>query len=486
MQTLDEQTEAHPEEVNLESIGNMGWLRAVGIFLGFILLWRASGILEYAPHASIWFPPAGWSLAAFLVFGVRALFPIAAAILITTMWSNAMYGVQMGLLELLIYWLIFVFCHCLPYGLGAALLRQFVRFGVVRQLPAMIMAFLALGVLTSLLASFLGTQVVLLSSAVNIMDVYTIWLARWIGDMTGVMVLTPIFMALMLWKQPVIGSLLRTLRLGAEPSPLYHFGLKVTILISCAYFCILANWWFEHRDVAFAVFFLIIPQMWIAYTENPLRAAASLGLFSFSLAIGISVFDLGESAIIYQFAITVIASSVYFGVAVPVLLAQNQQLQYQAQTDYLTGLSNRRHFMESAEEETLRARQYGYPLTLAMMNIEHFTRINDTYGYEIGDRVLLAVSQSVAEQLRPADLFARFGGDEFFVLMAGVSRLSAHRILDRARESMRYIVVEGVDEPIAARFVIVQLEPEQSIDEAIQIASREMLNAPRSGLNGKD
>lgn len=458
-----------------EQSSELTLVRGLLLFLGYVVLWRVSALMEYAPHASLWFPPAGWTLAAFLIFGVRALLPLAAAMLLTTFWMNIIYDAGQTLSETLIVGLLFTFAISFSYGLGAALLRQFVRFGVVRDLPVMVMSFLALGALTSLLASFLGTQVLLIAGTVSIFDVYTIWLPWWIGDMAGVLVLTPLFMVLMLWRQPHLSSWVRTLRISTEPTPIYQFGVKLTLLLSLLYTCILLSWWFEHRDVAFAVFFLIIPQMWIAYTENALRTAISLGVFSLSLAIGVNIFDLGESAMVYQFAVTVIAASVYFGLAVPVLLAQNQQLQMQAQYDYLTGVTSRGYFTELAEDELKRASHYQYPITLLMLDVDHFKRINDTYGHAVGDKALIAVADVLKNHLRPSDVCGRFGGDEFLILLPGLTEGSAAKVIARIQQAFEYIAVDGLDEPISATYGMVQVEHEESLELAIQRADQGLL-----------
>ncbi|WP_194757217.1 GGDEF domain-containing protein [Aliidiomarina indica] len=463
----------------LEQSSELTLFRGVLLFIGYVVLWRVSALMEYAPHASLWFPPAGWTLAAFLVFGVRALFPLALGMMFTTFWMNAIYDAGQTITEVLVVGLLFTFAISFSYGLGAALLRQFVRFGVVRDLPVMVMSFLALGALTSLLASFLGTQVLLIAGTVSIFDVYTIWLPWWIGDMAGVLVLTPLFMVLMLWRQPHLSSWVRTLRISTEPTPIYQFGVKLTVLLSLLYACILLSWWFEHRDVAFAVFFLIIPQMWIAYTENALRTAVSLGVFSLSLAIGINLFDLGESAMVYQFAVTVIAASVYFGLAVPVLLAQNQQLQMQAQFDYLTGVTTRGYFSELAADELERASHYKYPISLLMLDLDHFKRINDTYGHAVGDKALMAVADVLKNQLRPSDLCGRFGGDEFLVLLPGLSESSASKVVVRIKDAFEYIAIEGLDEPISASFGMVQIEPGESLEKALQRADEHLITGKR-------
>ena len=90
-----------------------------------------------------------------------------------------------------------------------------------------------------------------------------------------------------------------------------------------------------------------------------------------------------------------------------------EQAELQAQTDYLTGLFNRRRFVELAELELDRAIRFQRPLTLLMIDIDHFKAINDTWGHGIGDVVLQKVSRLIRDTLRNADIFGRTGGEEF-------------------------------------------------------------------------
>ncbi|HMK44586.1 MAG TPA: diguanylate cyclase, partial [Dissulfurispiraceae bacterium] len=85
--------------------------------------------------------------------------------------------------------------------------------------------------------------------------------------------------------------------------------------------------------------------------------------------------------------------------------------------DYLTGIYNRKYFMERMQEEMEWARQYGEPIALIMVDIDFFKKINDTYGHGCGDIVLQEVARTLGGQLRPTDLLARFGGEEFIVLL---------------------------------------------------------------------
>ena len=94
-----------------------------------------------------------------------------------------------------------------------------------------------------------------------------------------------------------------------------------------------------------------------------------------------------------------------------------RQAELQAQTDFLTGLLNRRCFVESAENELVRAMRFQRPFSLLMFDIDHFKSINDTWGHAVGDVVLQEVSRIIRDALRNRDIFGRIGGEEFAIIL---------------------------------------------------------------------
>jgi diguanylate cyclase (GGDEF)-like protein len=113
------------------------------------------------------------------------------------------------------------------------------------------------------------------------------------------------------------------------------------------------------------------------------------------------------------------------------LLEKAQRLEQLAMNDNLTGLNNRRHFLELADKEFQRARRYKRPLAAMMLDIDRFKRLNDTYGHAVGDQVLRGVADRCRESLREANLLARYGGDEFIVLLLECDLPAAERVATR-------------------------------------------------------
>jgi diguanylate cyclase (GGDEF)-like protein len=111
----------------------------------------------------------------------------------------------------------------------------------------------------------------------------------------------------------------------------------------------------------------------------------------------------------------------------------HQQVEAQARTDELTGLFNRRYFLELGERELNRAKRYELPLSAIMIDIDHFKKVNDTHGHSVGDEVLREVSQRLTSHVRETDILSRYGGEEFAVVLpetgiegAGVAAVRLH------------------------------------------------------------
>lgn len=105
-----------------------------------------------------------------------------------------------------------------------------------------------------------------------------------------------------------------------------------------------------------------------------------------------------------------------------------------AVTDGLTGLNNHRYFQSFFERELSRARRYNHPLSLIMIDIDHFKKINDNLGHPVGDQVLREVARLLKEQARDVDLAARYGGEEFMLVLPETKRAEAQSLAERIRQ----------------------------------------------------
>ncbi|MEM7523395.1 MAG: GGDEF domain-containing protein [Pseudomonadota bacterium] len=119
-----------------------------------------------------------------------------------------------------------------------------------------------------------------------------------------------------------------------------------------------------------------------------------------------------------------------------------QELQTLASTDPLTGLANRRHLMTALEKELNRHRRFDEPLSVAMLDIDHFKRVNDTYGHDAGDDVLRAIGHLMVKDLRAYDIIGRLGGEEFAILLPNTDFEDGVGICERLRALIGNMVVD--------------------------------------------
>jgi diguanylate cyclase (GGDEF)-like protein len=137
----------------------------------------------------------------------------------------------------------------------------------------------------------------------------------------------------------------------------------------------------------------------------------------------------------------IIATMVLYSVSF--LLYRNSQsenvLKRLATTDPLTGALNRRHFMELMSREQRRAERYNAVYSVLMIDIDHFKRVNDTYGHQIGDQAIQAMSGACLKALRPTDLLARYGGEEFIITLTHTDQPGAAKVAERLREAVTQI-----------------------------------------------
>lgn len=120
------------------------------------------------------------------------------------------------------------------------------------------------------------------------------------------------------------------------------------------------------------------------------------------------------------------------------LASTNRRLEALATTDALTGLGNRRRFLEALEQEGHRARRNGTAFALAMVDVDHFKAVNDVHGHEFGDRALVSVAARLRSSARVTDLVARYGGEEFVVLMPDTEADAALVAAERLRTEMAH------------------------------------------------
>ena len=164
------------------------------------------------------------------------------------------------------------------------------------------------------------------------------------------------------------------------------------------------------------------------------------------------------------------------------LLAQVEQL---AIVDPLTGLYNRRYFMEIGQREFRRARRQALPLSIVVADIDNFRVWNDEYGHLLGDRLLRVLSEGMRGVVREADILARTGGDEFAVLLPQTSLAEAVELAERlSRAAKESLVVIPAKTAITLSFGLADIEGECSgFEDLYRRAEKALLNTGKTSVN---
>lgn len=164
------------------------------------------------------------------------------------------------------------------------------------------------------------------------------------------------------------------------------------------------------------------------------------------------------------------------------LRSSNAQLQRVANTDALTGVGNRRYFETAALEAVAAARAENQPVCVALLDIDHFKEINDRHGHEAGDEVLRGIATMASAQLRGRDLIARWGGEEFAVLLVGAHVEEAARVVERLLSGVRALSVAAVGgQRITVSAGLTRLDVTESLTDAQRRADAALYDAKTRG-----
>jgi len=153
-------------------------------------------------------------------------------------------------------------------------------------------------------------------------------------------------------------------------------------------------------------------------------------------------------------------------------------------TDHLTGIINRRHFLEIVRINIEKARRLNEDCYFIMFDIDKFKDINDTYGHQIGDKVLMDVTARIKTNIRPYDLFARYGGEEFLIFTSGLNKGEICDMTERLRVSLceRKFEYDNISFGCSASFGIAHMY-DYNLDKAIKQSDDAMYAAKRNGRN---
>ncbi|HET9199453.1 MAG TPA: GGDEF domain-containing protein [Dehalococcoidia bacterium] len=166
------------------------------------------------------------------------------------------------------------------------------------------------------------------------------------------------------------------------------------------------------------------------------------------------------------------------------LIRSEARLQELAVTDPLTGVYNRRQFYENLSTEYRRSRRYHRPLALLLIDVDHFKAVNDRHGHTVGDEVLKTLAQAMKRELRSIDVLARFGGEEFIVLLPETTTEAAVTVAEKLRRRAASTVFGVSGAGLTVSVGVAGLEDAMSSeDDLVQAADQALYRAKERGRN---
>jgi diguanylate cyclase (GGDEF)-like protein len=330
------------------------------------------------------------------------------------------------------------------------------------------------------ISATLGTATLLLSGNIpNTQEYMHAWLSWWMGNSLGQSQITPLLLVAFTAPEHIKAALKKAL-------------LPLLLLIP-AIWLTFGNLAPEGISAALVVFVPLL--IWIAEVSGLMCVciASSIIAASALYLTGLGVGPFVESGKLQIFDMNVFI----FGLSLTAQFVSTQsnernylqrELENKAHVDYLTGVSNRRHFMEKANLDLLRAVRYDSPLSILMLDIDFFKKINDSHGHKAGDAVLMKLAAICRQTLREVDIIGRIGGEEFAILLPETKLPEAVEVAERLRVAVTRAKVPLESGGLPLQFTVSigvtsLAAKEDNLDVLLNRADKAMYEAKETGRN---
>jgi len=304
----------------------------------------------------------------------------------------------------------------------------------------------------------------------------SLWVYWWLNDSVGQLLVAPLLVA---WLTP------------PKPSTPPPHILKLSVMLGATAGVLLLIYYNpELRPVLLALEYALM--IWIGLRHS-IRAVTAFNLLVMLLIIWESV--QGNSFLSHlpiqdrQFYVGFFVTSGVFASLLLFSMFEERrdlirQLTELARQDALTQISNRRYFMECAERELNLAKRHNHPLSLVILDLDHFKTVNDQYGHEIGDQVLVLFARCCQKIIRSSDMAGRVGGEEFALLLSHTNAADAVHATGRLRQEMqdqRLQLPGGIEVRLTFSAGVVESNPNATLASMYRAADKALYDAKHAG-----
>jgi diguanylate cyclase (GGDEF)-like protein len=428
-------------------------------------------------YATAVWPPSGIALAALLLFG-RPLWPgiwLGAALVNYTVNGSIFAALMIGT------------GNTLEALAGAALIRRSIGVPHRFEHGEDVFKFVAFAALTATIAASVALAPLSLANSLTWEALVRNWLTWWQGDVSGMVIVTPLLLA---WSSRDA--------LRWDPRFAYEGFCFLLLLLVAA----IAVFGFVAAPLApFARAFVILPFIvWAAFRFTQ-REVTTVTAAVCAIAVGDTMSNLAAAApqtlnesllLLLLFTTTLVITGLVLSAMVSErtrtmedLRAALHNLHTQAVTDPLTRLVNRRYLAEFLPRELIRTQRAGHSLAVLMIDLDHFKRVNDTFGHDAGDLVLTQVARLLMAHIRGSDIACRHGGEEFVLVLPDTTLEGAQRRAEEIRAAVMELQLRHRGKPLGPITVSMGLAlfPDHAAgpEALIRVADEALYEAKRAG-----